>query len=183
MHQFDYEHVAELREKLIPYRKVEEFVNPHGTDVILDIGAGDGFYSVNFAEKLNGGKVISLEIDKRGTDLLKRRMNEHSVSNVEVVQQDACDEFHFDGYNKAFFSNTFHDIPCRDDLVERFAAVNEENLEIILIEFKKGTLDLGPPEHIRISEEELMNKFTSRGFRFVERMEFSHHYIHKYVKD
>lgn len=183
MHHFDYEHVAELRGKLIPYEKVEEFVRPEGNDVILDVGAGDGFYSINFAKKLNGGKVIALEIDERGTILLKKKMGEQGIYNIDILQEDACQNFHFSGYNKVFFSNSFHDIPCSDKLVREFAETGNKGLEIVLIEFRKEVVDLGPPAHIRISENELKQKFTSRGFTFSGRLELTHHYLHKYVKD
>ncbi len=183
MHHFDYGHVAELREKLIPYATVEKFVNPSSGDVIVDIGAGDGFYSVNFAKKVGPGKIISVEIDERGTSLLRGRMKENGVGNIQIEQQNACDEFQFKGFNKVFFSNTFHDLPCRSELVARLARSGNKGMEIILIEFKKEDHEFGPPENIRISEEELKREFGSQGFKFAGREELSHHYLHKYVRE
>lgn len=183
MHEFDYNAVAELRSKFIPYGKVEEFINPVEGDVILDIGAGDGFYSVNFSQKIGRGRVISLEIDERGADLINRKIAEREIGNIEVVIGDACSDLDVVGFNKVFFSNTFHDLDCREDLLEKLKVIGDGELEVFLIEFKKKRLDFGPPEEIRLSEEELKGIFLSHGFKFMGRLELSHHYLHSYIID
>lgn len=182
-HHFDYRHVAEIREKRVPYKKVEEFVDPSSGDVIVDIGAGDGFYSINFAKKVGTGKVIAVEIDERGTDLIKEGIEKSGLSNIDIVQQNACDDFPFKGYNKVFFSNTFHDLPCRGDVLTNITRNSGSNLQVILIEFKKENQDSGPPMELRISEEELKEEFVKFGFKFSGRLELSHHYLHRYVKE
>lgn len=180
MHEFDYDAVAELRGRLIPYEKIEEFVKPAEGDVILDIGAGDGFYSVNFSRKIGKGHMISLEIDKRGAEIINKKIAEHGIKNIQVVVGDACSDLGLSGFNKVFFSNTFHDLDCRDGLLERLKNASSEKFEIIMIEFKKKREDFGPPEEKRFSEEDLKRTLASKGFRFANRIELPHHYVHRY---
>lgn len=180
MHEFNYEAVAELRSKYVPYDQVEKFVNPGEGDIILDIGAGDGFYSINFSRKVGSGGVISLEIDQRGTDIIKNKIAETGASNIKVITQDACSPIDEKGITKVFFSNSFHDLPCRDGVLDNIKAIADPKIEVILIEFKKRRKDFGPPEEIRISEEELKAIFQRHGFTFSSREELSHHYLHKY---
>lgn len=182
MHHFDYDRVAELRKKLIPYEKVEEFVHPGRDDVILDVGAGDGFYSVGFASRITDGKVIALDISESGAERTRKRMVEEGVQNVEVLRQDVCADFSVTGYNKVFFSNSFHDIPCRDELIDTLFRNSSPPLEIILIEFRTDKDDFGPPMEIRIGEKALQRIFEGHGFRLDGRLELDHHYLHRYVR-
>lgn len=183
MHHFDYDKISERRSKYIPYDKVERFMDLHDEDILLDIGSGDGFYSVNFARLLNRGKVFALEVDRRGYDLLAERMQKENITNVYILFQDACDEFDLSGYTKVFFSNTFHDLPCRNELIDRLLKGGSARLEIILIEYRKDTLETGPPEGIKISEEEMREIFEGKGFRLIDSVRLEHNYLHRYLRE
>lgn len=178
--QFNYDSVAERRARYIPYDSVEKFVSPSGNDVLVDIGAGDGFYSCSFAGRLPGGRVIAVEVDERGVSLINDRIRKEGTTNVEVIKADVCNGFSAHGYNKAFFSTTFHDIPCRSELVDRLVKGSSGTLDIYLIEFRKDILDFGPPADVRFSREELRDFFEKKGFRLIKEELLSHHYLHHY---
>lgn len=183
MHDFNYGHVAEQRKKYIPYQKVEEFVDPGNGDVILDIGAGDGFYSINFARKIVSGRVIAVELDKRATSLIEERKKTDSIPNVEIVNQDVCRNFPFREYTKVFFSNSFHDLPCREELLKNISSSSASGVQIFFIEFKKEIQEFGPPAEMRISEGELREELGKNGFRFTGRLELKAHYLHSYERE
>lgn len=182
MHHFDYDRLAVQRGKLIPYPEVEKFMELMPDDIILDVGAGDGFYSCSFALLVYKGKVISLEKDDRGATRIRKRISDEKIGNVVVQVADVCDGLPADGYRKVFFSNTLHDIPCRDDLLQQLHDNSTGPLELDLIEFRTDKLDMGPPLEIRISENSLKEMMIGHGFKFVKDVKFSHNYMHKYVK-
>lgn len=57
------------------------------SDVVLEIGAGIGTLTVPLAEKVS--KVVAIEQDKRIIPILRERLNEKDISNVEILLGDA----------------------------------------------------------------------------------------------
>lgn len=57
------------------------------SDVVLEIGAGIGNLTVLLAEKVS--KVVAIEQDKRIVPILRERLNEKDISNVEILVGDA----------------------------------------------------------------------------------------------
>ncbi|MBU4455239.1 methyltransferase domain-containing protein, partial [Patescibacteria group bacterium] len=55
-------------------------------DVVLEIGPGLGFLTVELAKRVK--KVIAVEIDKRLAEILEARLMAQGVKNVEVVNED-----------------------------------------------------------------------------------------------
>ena len=56
-----YERIHEFREKHIPYKTIIEKMQLAPDDIIIDMGAGDGFYSKIFADKVISGMVYVIE--------------------------------------------------------------------------------------------------------------------------
>ena len=136
-----YERIKEFREKYIPYNKIVEKMDLKPDDVIIDMGAGDGFYSKLFADKLKNGKVYAIERNPDVLPHLQRNLME--MKNFEVVNENMC---HVDikGFNKIFFSTVFHDIECREDIIDFMIRNSKKPLNVYLIEFNKKSA-MGPP--------------------------------------
>ncbi|ARD84288.1 methyltransferase [Ferroplasma acidiphilum] len=171
-----YERIKEFREKYIPYNKIVEKMDLKPDDVIIDMGAGDGFYSKLFADKLKNGKVYAIERNPDVLPHLQRNLME--MKNFEVVNENMC---HVDikGFNKIFFSTVFHDIECREDIIDFMIRNSKKPLNVYLIEFNKKSA-MGPPLDIRICHDELNKIFTESGFQPGLHMDFEYNYFDSY---
>lgn len=54
-------------------------------DVVADLGAGTGFYSVAAGKIASRGKVYSVEVQKDFLDTIKNKIKEANLSNVEII--------------------------------------------------------------------------------------------------
>ncbi|CUU07324.1 16S rRNA (adenine1518-N6/adenine1519-N6)-dimethyltransferase [Candidatus Thermokryptus mobilis] len=63
-------------------RKIAEAINPQLDDVIVEIGAGEGFLTEQFVGKVR--KIFAVEVDKRAVDFLRVRFED----KVEVLHND-----------------------------------------------------------------------------------------------
>ncbi|MGZ4857480.1 MAG: 16S rRNA (adenine(1518)-N(6)/adenine(1519)-N(6))-dimethyltransferase RsmA, partial [Methanobacteriaceae archaeon] len=67
------------------------------TDIVLEIGAGIGTLTLPLSE--TGGKVLAVEQDPRIVRVLKERLDDLSISNVEILEVDAT-RMEFPPFNK-----------------------------------------------------------------------------------
>ncbi len=77
--------------------KIMEYSQISSDDVILEIGAGIGTLTIPLAKKAK--KVIAVEQDQKIASILKKRLENLNVSNVEVLVADAT-KIEFPEFNK-----------------------------------------------------------------------------------
>ncbi|MGP6206553.1 rRNA adenine N-6-methyltransferase family protein [Cuniculiplasma sp. SKW3] len=169
---FDYERMDEMRQKMVDVDKILDFMDLKVDDIICDMGSGSGFYSVLFAKKCN--HVYSFEWNERGNNILKKKMSDEKINNVTIRNENICEKSTFPDCTKVFFSNSFHDFECREELIERFQGKSRP--DFILIEFNKDT-EMGPPVEIRIDKKELNEIFSRHNYRLKKTMDFHSNYV------
>lgn len=54
-------------------------------DVVADLGAGTGFYSIAAGHIVSKGKVYAIEVQKDFLETIKHKVKEVNLSNVEVI--------------------------------------------------------------------------------------------------
>jgi Precorrin-6B methylase 2 len=171
-----YERIQGFREKYIPYNKIIEKMELKPDDVIIDMGAGDGFYSKLFADKLTSGKVYAVERNKDVIPHIEKNLME--MKNFKIVNEDMCN-LDIKGFNKIFFSTVFHDIECRKSVLDFMVHNSKKPLTVYLIEFNKKST-MGPPIDIRICHDELNKIFVEAGFQPGLHMDFEYNYFDSY---
>src|SRR5205809_510830 len=55
-------------------------------DVVADVGAGSGYYTFRMAERVGDkGKILAVDIQQEMLDIIRKRMKEKKVANVDAV--------------------------------------------------------------------------------------------------
>src|SRR5437868_8180169 len=55
-------------------------------DVVADVGAGSGYFTFRISERVGpNGKVLAVDIQPEMLDIIRKRMKEKSITNVEPV--------------------------------------------------------------------------------------------------
>lgn len=68
-----------------PRPRIFEFLSIKGDEIILDAGAGSGFYSLAIAKKMASGKVISVDISREMlTSLEKQAKRGHLLDYIDI---------------------------------------------------------------------------------------------------
>ncbi len=171
--------MAEFRKMYIPDGIIEKMVNPKKTDRIIDIGAGDGHFSFLFAKK--AGRVIVVDSSDKAIEIVKSVIEDKSVKNISVFHADICEGIPENSFNKVFFGTSFHDIPCREKLMQEILSKGTEDLKVTFLEFKKNG-SFGPPMEMRLSEDELSGIMHRYGLKLESHDELEIHYIHTYSR-
>jgi ubiquinone/menaquinone biosynthesis C-methylase UbiE len=74
------------REKEEQPAKLMDALNLKAGEVVVDLGAGSGYFTFRLAEKVGPkGKVLAVEIQKEMLDLIARKMRKVKSENIELI--------------------------------------------------------------------------------------------------
>ena len=177
--EFNYERIQRIREEFLPDSVVLDFVKPSPGDVILDLGSGTGHFSLLFSRSAENVTVYAVDGSDKALTIMKNNLKEADRKRVHPVLSDVCAEFKDSTFNKVFLSTVFHDLDCQKALLTWLHRDLPENGALIFVEFHKHS-EIGPPDNIKIDQENLRNMVESHGFVLVRKTDLVHHYVHLY---
>jgi len=73
---------------------------------ILDIGAGSGSVSIEMALIAKRGKVVAIERNPDGIELIKKNAEKFGVSNIEMISGYAPEDIPKENYDRVFIGGT-----------------------------------------------------------------------------
>jgi len=134
---------------------------------VADIGAGPGYFARRFAP--HAGKVYAVDIS---ADLLERAAD-GAPANLETVLAAADDpKLPPAAIDVIFFCNVLHHIGGRPAYYPKLAAALKPGGRIVIIEFFKKQLPVGPPPAMKLTEDEVIAELKSAGFRLARKHTF-----------
>ena len=74
------------REKEESPRHLLEALKIKPTDVIIDFGAGSGFYTLRLARQAPKGKIIAVDIQPEMLAIFERKKKAESITNIELIR-------------------------------------------------------------------------------------------------
>ena len=137
------------------------------TDTIADIGAGTGYFARRFAN--HAGKVYAVDIDKQLLAIIQK----NAAPNVSVVLAAPDDPRLPDrSVDVIFFCDVLHHIENRAAYYTLLAKALKPGGRIVVIDFYKKDLPVGPPASMKLSDDEVIADFRRAGFPLAKRLDF-----------
>jgi ubiquinone/menaquinone biosynthesis C-methylase UbiE len=143
--------------------------------VVADIGAGTGYFTLRFARAVAPtGEAIGLDIEPAMVAYMKADAKRLQAKNyrARLVKPDDP-EFASRSVDVVFFCDTLHHLEHRVAYFRRLAPVLKPGGRVVVIDFKKKPLPVGPPPADKISREEMISEFRTAGYRLVR----EHHFL------
>ena len=136
-------------------------------EVVADIGAGSGYFSVRLARAVGPeGRVLALDPDERLLDYLRRRLAEGNVQNVTARTVPRDDpELPEGSVDLAFLCNVYHHIDGRPDYLRRLRRALKPTGRLVIVDFYKKTTPVGPPLGMRVDADTARRELAEGGFR------------------
>jgi FkbM family methyltransferase len=135
--------------------------------VVADIGAGTGYYTVRMAREVGAaGRVFATDIQPGMLTLLRRRVDELGLRNVELVLGAADDpKLPADTLDLALMVDVYHELASPQVFVRRLRSALKRTGRLVLLEFRKED-PASPirPEH-KMSVAEVRAELEPEGFR------------------
>jgi len=152
------------------YQKPDEVVAAIGLragDVVADIGAGTGYFTVRLARAVGDqGRVYAVDISPEMIRYLTRRVRDEGLRNVVPVLADADDPLLPDASVDWFVVvDTWHHIEDQAGYLYRMKRMLRPGGKIVHIDFQKRDLPVGPPMEMKVPRDDLVRQMQAAGFR------------------
>jgi len=147
-------------------------------EVVVDIGAGTGFYSFPAAHAVgDGGRVFAVDVSADLVDLVRERAVQSRLPNVEAILstpdrvpiEDAVADV-------TILANVLHGIPPAT--VDEAVRVLRPGGRLVDVDWKKKPTPQGPAVRHRLTMREATQVLSSRGLSRVDSFELGpYHYV------
>jgi ubiquinone/menaquinone biosynthesis C-methylase UbiE len=139
-----------------------------GPRVLVEIGAGTGFFAAPFARNMRSGTVYACDVQ----DEMVAWMKEHLPSDIryrvvpmkmeetKVPLQDAIADL-------VYMINLHHELEDPVAIVKEAYRLLKPGGTVMVMDWKKEETPAGPPVEIRVSEDEIIRDIEKAGLRNV----------------
>lgn len=136
-------------------------------ETVADIGAGSGYFSRRLAH--HAATVFAADIDAK----LLEKTKATSPANVSTVLATADDpKLAASSTDTIFICDVLHHIENRPAYYAKLAAALKPGGRIVIVDFHKKKLPVGPPEAMKLSEKQVEEEFRAAGFRLAKSHRF-----------
>lgn len=137
-------------------------------EVVADIGAGTGIFSVPMAKAVGpDGVVISVEIDPGFLPIIQKKADEQGVSNISTVLGEFDDpRLPRRDVEVAFFHDVLHHVEHRQEYLQALAKYMAPGGRIVVVDYDKnkpGNPHANQPE-LLIGPEDVKQWMAAAGF-------------------
>ncbi len=159
------------------YQKPHEVIHAldlKSGEVIADIGAGSGYFAFHLARHVGEkGKVYAVDISPDMILHLNRRIRDTKTANIVSILADPDDPLLTDvSVNRFFFSDSWHHIDNQTKYLALMKKMLKPGGEVVMIDFHKKELPVGPPMRMKIAREDLIKQLETNGYRLTKEHTF-----------
>lgn len=138
-----------------------------GSDVVADVGAGTGYFTVRLAKAVPDGKVIASDVEADMVRYLRERAAKEGLANVVAVQGDATDPKLPERAHVILVVDVLHHVENRGAFFTTLASQLADGGRIVIVDFEPDAPEdgPGPPKQHRLSVDAVVREATAAGLR------------------
>ena len=139
--------------------------------IVADIGAGTGYFSVRLAKSDAAPKVYAADIEPSMVNYLRERAAKEGLNNVIAVQA-AADQANLpEPVDLILIVDTYHHIGDREAYFRRLAKSIKLDGRVAIIDFKPDSPE-GPPKEFRFPLEKVTSEMGEAGYKLTAQHDF-----------
>ncbi len=142
---------------------VIEALDLEGTETVVDLGAGSGYFTFRIADALPEGRVIALETEAEMVRHIHHKATAAEAQNIRAVLIEPTDPSVPADADLVFVCDVLHHVQGRQAWLRTVASSMPSGARLALMEFKEGDLPEGPPESVKIPRDQLVDMVTDVG--------------------
>lgn len=176
MHKFDIRNIDKLdnpeRRKVLPPEETLKRFGVEDDGMLLDMGCGTGYFTMPAASMLKKHKAVGIDIMPEILEVAMEKAKD--MHNIEFKKSE---EYMFPVEDKSMkyvlASNVMHEVSDRTGYLQEVKRVKKEDGYLLIVDWEKKEMKMGPPLHERISRDEMKALCFEAGFELIEEMNVS----------
>ena len=148
---------------------VVRVMNLRPGDVVVDLGAGTGYFTRRFAVAVGpSGKAIGLDVEPGMVEYMREDAKKLGLDNYSARAVSSDDpELAPGSVDVLFLCNTYHHIDNRSAYFRKAAESLKPGGRVINVDFYKDT-DFGPPRDHKIASTVVIEEMKLAGYRLIQ---------------
>jgi ubiquinone/menaquinone biosynthesis C-methylase UbiE len=138
-----------------------------GQETVADIGSGTGYFANRLAR--HARRVFAVDID---AGLLAISLKTAPGNVTPVLASPDNPRLPESAIDLVFFCDVLHHIENRGAYLEKVKHVLKPGGRVVVIDFHKREMKIGPPSEMKIDRAEMVREFGQAGFRLIEEQGF-----------
>ncbi|MDR0913451.1 MAG: class I SAM-dependent methyltransferase [Methanobrevibacter sp.] len=158
-------------ESFIDAKNLLESLKLKDEDVFIDLGCGDGHVAIEAVKMLNDDStVIAIDVYKPSIEDLQNYVNNENISNLIPILADFTDgtDLDSDFADMILLLNVYHHFNGTgkiNETIEEIKRILKRGGRVCVMDYKKQKVKHGGPKYeMRISGDEIIERFLSKGF-------------------
>jgi len=145
-----------------------------GGDIVADIGAGTGYFTRRFAVAVGPqGKALGLDIEVTMVTHINSEAQKQKIANLSARQVPPNDpQLEPKSVDVVFICDTYHHMQERVAYARRLAQALKPGGRVVIVDFHKRELPLGPPVEWKLAPEAVTEEFRQAGFQLTRSLDF-----------
>ena len=164
--KFDYKKLEKLnnpeRIKSLNPDLIWETLNLENPQVIIDIGAGTGFFAKAFAKKAETVKIFACDISDVMISWMKDNVSSENI--IPIKSDENKVPLNSNTADLVYLINVYHELEEPVQLLLEVYRLLKQGGKIAIIDWKKEETPEGPPVAHRVEESIIFEKVKSAGF-------------------
>ncbi len=148
--------------------EVVESLGLTGSELVVDLGAGSGYFTFRLSKALPQGGVIAIDTQPEMVRHVHRKVITGEWPNVRARVGKADDPGLPTDADLVFVCDVLLHVPKKVEWLRRIHSEMKKGAKLILIDFREGDLPEGPPELIKVPKAEVVQMCKQAGFRLQE---------------
>jgi SAM-dependent methyltransferase len=139
--------------------------------ILADVGAGTGYFTVRLARSPAAPKVYAVDIEPSMVEYVKQRALREGLKNVVAVQAGLDGTNLPEPVDLVLIVDTYHHIPNRVAYFTALKALMKPGARLAIVDFRKDAPS-GPPVEFRFTSDEISAELAEAGFTLLTSHDF-----------
>jgi SAM-dependent methyltransferase len=161
------------REKEEQPTKLLELLKVQPGDIVADVGAGSGYLSFRLAEVVGvKGKVLAEDIQPEMLDIIRKRMKDKKVTNVEPILGTITDpKLPKAGVDLILMVDVYHEFDHPLEMTKAMVKALKPGGRLVFVEYRLEDKDVPIKLVHKMSEKQVVKEMAPHPLRFVKTLE------------